>query len=680
VTAELGHAALIIALCFSVVQALVPMVGSFAGYRSWMRLGHSMALGQLAFVAVSFACLAAAFLQDDFSLQYVANNSNTQLPTHFKFSAVWGAHEGSLLLWALILAGWSAAVALLSRHLPLVLSARVLSILGAISVGFALFLLLTSNPFARILPFSPNEGGDLNPLLQDFGLIVHPPMLYMGYVGFSVPFAFAVAALIGGQFDSAWARWSRPWINSAWVFLTIGITLGSWWAYYELGWGGWWFWDPVENASFMPWLVGTALVHSISATEKRGVFRSWTLLLAILAFSLSLLGTFMVRSGVLTSVHAFASDPERGVFILAFLGIVVGSSLLLFALKGPSMQNQHNGVGMVTPEVASFGGLSREMMLLLNNILLVSSMAMILIGTLYPLIADVLGLGKISVGPPYFDFFFVPLTLGLMAAMGLAVFSRWKKTDRKLLQQQGAKPLLVSFIAALILPLFFIETLFSSSIDQFLASYSVTAAITLFFSLWVVLMSLRDLRQKLSRNRFPMNFKGLAASYWGMQCAHIGLAVCAIGVGLSSAYDVQKDVRMVPGDRLAVSGYEFSFDRLDSVQGPNYVASRAQISAYKNERLVAVLHPEKRNYSVRNQVMTEAALDPGLTRDLYVSLGEPLKGDAWAIRLHVKPFVRWIWLGGLMISLGGLLSVLDKRYRRRRQARQLQAESEVLTS
>jgi cytochrome c-type biogenesis protein CcmF len=663
VTAELGHAALIIALCLCVVQAIVPMVGSFAGYRSWMRLGHSLALGQLVFVAISFACLATAFLQDDFSLQYVANNSNTLLPIHFKFSAVWGAHEGSLLLWALILAGWSAAVALFSRHLPLVLSARVLSILGAISVGFALFLLLTSNPFARILPFSPTEGGDLNPLLQDFGLIVHPPMLYMGYVGFSVPFAFAVAALIGGQFDSAWARWSRPWINSAWVFLTIGITLGSWWAYYELGWGGWWFWDPVENASFMPWLVGTALVHSISATEKRGVFRSWTLLLSILAFSLSLLGTFMVRSGVLTSVHAFASDPERGVFILAFLGIVVGSSLLLFALRGPSMQNQ-NG----TVEVASFGGLSREMMLLLNNILLVSAMAMILIGTLYPLIADVLEIGKISVGPPYFDFFFVPLTLGLMAAMGLAVFSRWKKTDAALLRQKGAVPLLISLAGGLILPLFLAETLSW-------ADYSIVAVITLFISLWVVTMTLDDLRQKLTRTNISSpaasakgliaSAKGLAASYWGMLCAHIGVAVCAIGVGLSSVYDVQKDVRMVPGDSVSVSGYSFRFDSLDAVQGPNFVASRAQISAYKNDRLVAVLHPEKRNYSARNQVMTEAALDPGLTRDLYVSLGEPLKGDAWAIRLHVKPFVRCIWLGGLMISLGGLLSVLDKRYRRR---------------
>jgi cytochrome c-type biogenesis protein CcmF len=664
--AEYGHMALIVALCFSVAQAVVPMVGSFVGYRTWMRLGHSLALGQLVFVAISFACLTAAFLQDDFSLQYVANNSNTLLPTQFKVSAVWGAHEGSLLLWALILALWSAAAALFSSHLPLVLSSRVLSILGAISVGFGLFILLTSNPFARILPFSPTEGGDLNPLLQDFGLIVHPPMLYMGYVGFSVAFAFAVAALIGGQFDSAWARWARPWINSAWVFLTIGITLGSWWAYYELGWGGWWFWDPVENASLMPWLVGTALVHSISVTEKRGAFRSWTLLLAILAFSLSLLGTFLVRSGVLTSVHAFANDPERGVFILAFLGLVVGSSLLLFALRGPVVQRQQGDT-----EVVSYSGLSREMMLLLNNVLLVSAMAMILIGTLYPLIADVLGLGKISVGPPYFNFFFVPMTLGLMVAMGFAVFSRWKKTDVQMLRQKGMVPFLISLSAALILPLFLAESITWES-------YSMTAVITLGAVFWVVTMSLEDLWQKLDRGSSKAgslvanasrlkNITKLPGSYWGMQCAHIGIAVCALGVGLSSVYDVQKDVRMVPGDRVAVAGYEFTFDSLDFVQGPNYGASRGQISAYKNDRLVAVLHPEKRKYEARNQVMTEAALDAGLTRDLYVSLGEPLKGDAWAIRVHVKPFVRCIWLGGLMIGLGGLLSILDKRYRRRRQ-------------
>ena len=657
--AEYGHVALIVALCLSIAQAIVPMVGSFAGYRTWMRLGHSLAIGQLVFVAISFACLTTAFLQDDFSLQYVANNSNTLLPTQFKVSAVWGAHEGSLLLWALILAVWSAAVALFSSHLPLVLSSRVLSILGAISVGFGLFILLTSNPFARILPFSPTEGGDLNPLLQDFGLIVHPPMLYMGYVGFSVAFAFAVAALIGGQFDSAWARWARPWINSAWVFLTIGITLGSWWAYYELGWGGWWFWDPVENASLMPWLVGTALVHSISVTEKRGAFRSWTLLLAILAFSLSLLGTFLVRSGVLTSVHAFANDPERGIFILAFLGLVVGSSLLLFALRGPVVQRQQGDT-----EVVSYSGLSREMMLLLNNVLLVSAMAMILIGTLYPLIADVLDLGKISVGPPYFNFFFVPMTLGLMVAMGFAVFSRWKKTDANMLLQKGMVPFLISLSAALILPLFLAE-----SISW--ATYSITAVITLGASFWVVTMSLEDLWQKLDRGSSTAssrlkNLTKLPGSYWGMQVAHIGIAVCALGVGLSSVYDVQKDVRMVPGDRVEAAGYEFTFDSLDFVQGPNYGASRGQISAYKNDRLVAVLHPEKRKYEARNQVMTEAALDAGLTRDLYVSLGEPLKGDAWAIRLHVKPFVRCIWLGGLMIGLGGLLSVMDKRYRRRR--------------
>ena len=664
--AEYGHVALIIALCLSVAQAIVPMAGSFAGYRTWMRLGHSLALGQLVFVAISFACLTAAFLQDDFSLQYVANNSNTLLPTEFKISAVWGAHEGSLLLWALILAVWSAAVALFSGHLPLVLSSRVLSILGAISVGFGLFILLTSNPFARILPFSPTEGGDLNPLLQDFGLIVHPPMLYMGYVGFSVAFAFAVAALIGGQFDSAWARWARPWINSAWVFLTIGITLGSWWAYYELGWGGWWFWDPVENASLMPWLVGTALVHSISVTEKRGAFRSWTLLLAILAFSLSLLGTFLVRSGVLTSVHAFANDPERGIFILAFLGLVVGSSLLLFALRGPVVQRQQGDV-----EVVSYSGLSREMMLLLNNVLLVSAMAMILIGTLYPLIADVLELGKISVGPPYFNFFFVPMTLGLMVAMGFAVFSRWKKTDALMLRQKGMVPFLISLGAALILPLFLAETISWESMSW--EAYSITAAITLGASFWVVTMSIEDLWQKLDRGSSKRgsrlkNLTKLPGSYWGMQVAHIGIAVCALGVGLSSVYDVQKDVRMVPGDRVEVAGYEFTFDSLDFVQGPNFGASRGQISAYKNDRLVAVLYPEKRKYEARNQVMTEAALDAGLTRDLYVSLGEPLKGDAWAIRLHVKPFVRCIWLGGLMIGLGGLLSVMDKRYRRRRQS------------
>ena len=644
-TPELGHVALIIALCFALAQAAVPMVGSFSGHNSWMRLGHSLALGQFVFIALSFACLANAFLQDDFSVAYVANNSNTLLPDRFKFSAVWGAHEGSLLLWVLMLAGWSAAVALYSRELPAQLVARVLSILGFVAIGFIVFLLLTSNPFDRLLPVSPVEGRDLNPLLQDFGLIVHPPMLYMGYVGFAVPFAFAIAALIGSQFDSAWARWARPWINVAWAFLTIGIGLGSWWAYYELGWGGWWFWDPVENASFMPWLVGTALVHSISATEKRGVFRSWTLLLAIFAFSLSLLGAFLVRSGILTSVHAFASDPERGAFILGFITLVIGGSLTLFALRGPAIQ-----------KVAGYGAWSREMMLLLNNILLVSSMAMILVGTLYPLLADVLNLGKISVGPPYFNFFFVPLMSGLDIAVGFAAFTRWKKTDPGLLRNRAVAPALISLVLALVLPLFL-----ASEISW--SSYSLGAVFTLLIGLWVITMTARDLVDKTAGKWARL--RRLSGSYWGMVVAHVGLAVCVLGVGLSSVYSMQRDVRMEPGDRIQVAGYEFEFVAVTQVQGPNYIAYRGEINVEQQGSRVATMLPEKRNYRAGGQIMTEAAIDAALHRDLYVSLGEPLAGQAWAVRLYVKPFVRCIWLGALMIALGGLLAAGDKRYRRR---------------
>jgi len=644
-TPELGHVALIIALCFALAQAAVPMVGSFSGHNSWMRLGHSLALGQFVFIALSFACLANAFLQDDFSVAYVANNSNTLLPDRFKFSAVWGAHEGSLLLWVLMLAGWSAAVALYSRELPAQLVARVLSILGFVAIGFIVFLLLTSNPFDRLLPVSPVEGRDLNPLLQDFGLIVHPPMLYMGYVGFAVPFAFAIAALIGSQFDSAWARWARPWINVAWAFLTIGIGLGSWWAYYELGWGGWWFWDPVENASFMPWLVGTALVHSISATEKRGVFRSWTLLLAIFAFSLSLLGAFLVRSGILTSVHAFASDPERGAFILGFITLVIGGSLTLFALRGPAIQ-----------KVAGYGAWSREMMLLLNNILLVSSMAMILVGILYPLLADVLNLGKISVGPPYFNFFFVPLMSGLAIAVGFAAFTRWKKTDPGLLRNRAVAPALISLVLALVLPLFL-----ASEISW--SSYSLGAVFTLLIGLWVITMTARDLVDKTAGKWARL--RRLSGSYWGMVVAHVGLAVCVLGVGLSSVYSMQRDVRMEPGDRIQVAGYEFEFVAVTQVQGPNYIAYRGEINVEQQGSRVATMLPEKRNYRAGGQIMTEAAIDAALHRDLYVSLGEPLAGQAWAVRLYVKPFVRCIWLGALMIALGGLLAAGDKRYRRR---------------
>jgi len=641
VIAELGHAALIIALGLALIQAIVPMVGSFSGHSSWMRLGYSMSLGQLVFVALSFVCLAMAFLADDFTLSYVAKNSNSELPYYYKISALWGAHEGSLLLWALILATWSAAVALFSRTLPLLLGARVLSILGAISVGFTLFLLLTSNPFERLLPMSPAQGTDLNPLLQDFGLIVHPPTLYMGYVGFAVPFAFAIAALIGGQFDSAWARWVRPWVNLAWVFLTLGITLGSWWAYYELGWGGWWFWDPVENASLMPWLAGTALMHSVSATEKRGVFRSWTLLLAIFAFSLSLLGTFLVRSGVLTSVHAFAADPERGVFMLAFLALVVGGSLMLFALRGPAMR-----------KVADYSGWSRELMLLVNNVLLISAMTMILVGTLYPLIADVLEIGKISVGPPYFNFFFVPLMIGLAVAVGIAAFTRWKSTEARLLRDKTKLPLLVSLLCALILPLFLG------------ADYSPSAAITLFAVFWLLATIGVDLKDKLGGNLGRIT--KLSRSYLGMQLAHSGLAICMLGVGLSIAYDESRELRMEPGQSAMVANYQFQFVGIDKIAGPNFTADRGQIRLLKQGQLITSLYPEKRHYNSGGQMMTEAAIDPSLTRDIYVSLGEPLANGAWAVSLQVKPFVRCIWLGGLMVALGGLLAAIDRRYRRRK--------------
>ena len=639
---EFGHLALILSLGMACILAVIPMIGSFYGKLQWMQMGRSVAIGHFVFIAIAFAVLVDAFVNDDFTVKYVASHSNSLLPYYYKISAVWGGHEGSMLLWALILSAWTAVVAILSHNLPLVLSSRVLSILGIVSVGFALFLLLTSNPFERSYPFPPGEGNDLNPLLQDIGLILHPPLLYMGYVGFAVPFAFAVAALIGGQFDRAWARWTRPWTNTAWAFLTLGIMLGSWWAYYELGWGGWWFWDPVENASFMPWLAGTALVHSFSATEKRGVFLSWTLLLAIFAFSLSLLGTFLVRSGVLTSVHAFASDPTRGVFILAFLGVVVGGSLLLFAIRGPVIRN-----------AAQYTGWSREMLLLVNNILLVSAMGMILIGTLYPLIADVLDWGKISVGPPYFNFFFVPLMVVLLLCLGLALLTRWKNTPARLLVEKAFPVVLVSLAVGSIMPVLFNEY------------YTVSAMLVWSLSCWVVFMSLQDLWKRLvSGRRERISLRRLPGSYWGMLTAHTGLAICALGVGLSEIYSVQHDLRVVAGDSFSVSGYRFAFEGVEVKQGQNYQASQGTIKVYKDGALISTLLPEKRQYFASGQVMTEADIDPGITRDIYVALGEPLSHEAWAVRLYVKPFVRCIWLGGLLIAFGGFVAAADKRYRK----------------
>ncbi|EME00808.1 heme lyase CcmF/NrfE family subunit [Pseudomonas stutzeri] len=636
---ELGHLAMILALCLAVVQATLPLIGAWRGDRQWMGLAQPAAWGQFAFLGFSFACLTYAFMVDDFSVAYVAHNSNSALPWYYKFSAVWGAHEGSLLLWAFILAGWTFAVAIFSRQLPEDMLARVLGVMGLISIGFLLFLIVTSNPFERLLPQVPMDGRDLNPLLQDFGLIVHPPMLYMGYVGFSVAFAFAIAALLGGRLDAAWARWSRPWTLVAWAFLGLGIALGSWWAYYELGWGGWWFWDPVENASFMPWLVGTALIHSLAVTEKRGVFKSWTVLLAIAAFSLSLLGTFLVRSGVLTSVHAFATDPERGVFILVFLLMVVGGSLTLFAMRAPVVKSQ-----------VGFGLWSRETLLLVNNLLLVVATAMILLGTLYPLLLDALSGAKLSVGPPYFNAMFVPLIGALMVTLGVGILVRWKDTPLKWLLGMLTPVLITSVVLGGLGSLLF------GDFNWAVLAVSLLAA-------WVVIAGIRDLLDKTRHKGLLKGMRSLAPSYWGMHLAHLGLAVCAIGVVLTSHQSAERDLRLAPGESLSLGGYEFVFEGAVHHEGPNFTSDKATIRVLDGNKQIATLHPEKRLYTVQQMPMTEAGIDAGFTRDLYVALGEPLGDGAWAVRVHIKPFVRWIWLGALMMGLGGVLAASDRRYR-----------------
>ncbi|MFC3609566.1 heme lyase CcmF/NrfE family subunit [Stutzerimonas tarimensis] len=637
---ELGHLAMILALCLAVVQGTLPLVGAWRGDRQWMGLAQPAAWGQFAFLIISFACLTYAFMVDDFSVAYVANNSNSALPWYYKFSAVWGAHEGSLLLWAMILAGWTFAVAVLSRQLPEEMLARVLGIMGLISIGFLLFLIVTSNPFERLLPQPPADGRDLNPLLQDFGLIVHPPMLYMGYVGFSVAFSFAIAALLGGRLDAAWARWSRPWTLVAWAFLGIGIALGSWWAYYELGWGGWWFWDPVENASFMPWLVGTALIHSLAVTEKRGVFKAWTVLLAIAAFSLSLLGTFLVRSGVLTSVHAFATDPERGVFILAFLLLVVGGSLALFALRAPMVKSQ-----------VSFALWSRETLLLVNNLILVVATATILLGTLYPLLLDALTGAKLSVGPPYFNALFNPLMALLMATLGVGVLVRWKDTPVKWLKSMLTPVLIASAVLAGVASMLFGDF-----------NWAILAVCLL--AAWVTLAGVRDLLDKTRHKGLWRGIRSLSPSYWGMHMAHLGLAVCALGVVLTSHLSVERDLRMSPGDSLELGGYHFFFEGTHHFEGPNYISDKGTVRVLNaNGREITVLHPEKRLYVVQQMPMTEAGIHAGFTRDLYVALGEPLEDGDWAVRVHIKAFVRWIWLGSLMMGLGGFMAAADRRYR-----------------
>lgn len=637
---ELGLMALILAFCMAALQSVIPLIGSYTGKLRWMAMGRTLAFGQFAFVLFSFVCLIYAFVSDDFSVAYVATNSNTILPLQYKITATWGGHEGSLLLWILVLSGWTQAVAIRSYRLPHELSARVLAVLGMISVGFLLFILFTSNPFVRILPFPPLNGNDLNPLLQDFGMIVHPPMLYMGYVGFAVAFAFAIAALLEGKLDSAWARWARPWTTVAWCFLTLGISLGSWWAYYELGWGGWWFWDPVENASVMPWLVGTALMHSLAVTEKRGLFKSWTLLLAILTFSLSLFGTFLVRSGVLTSVHAFASDPERGLFILIYLVTVVGASLTLFAFRAPVVRSK-----------VSFSLLSRETFLLLNNILLTIAAATVLLGTIFPLMLDALGMGIISVGPPYFNALFVPLSMLLAFCLGIGVLLNWKKGSHLWLWQQTRWILMTSVIGGFAFSLFYGE------------QFVISEALAIGLVLWIVLALTKDLRNKTRHQGLFAGMKKLKASYYGMQLAHLGLAVTFIGVAMSAGYSIEKDVRMEPGDKIVLGDYVFRFDRIERRQGPNYISDFATMTVFKDQKQVTKMYPEKRLYQVQNMPLTEAAIEGRLSRDLYVALGEDLGDGSWAVRLHVKPFVRFIWLGSIFMALGGGLAIADRRYR-----------------
>ncbi|MDA7737680.1 heme lyase CcmF/NrfE family subunit [Porticoccus sp.] len=639
--AEFGHFSLIIALFLALMQTVIPQIGASIKNQLWMSCARPLVLAQSLFILLSFICLVFLFINDDFSVRYVAENSNTLLPDRYKISAVWGAHEGSLLLWVLILAFWSLAVSMFSSKLPIQLVARVLAVLGFISVGFYLFMLFTSNPFDRSLPYFLTEGADLNPLLQDVGLIFHPPILYMGYVGLSVAFAFSVATLLNGSIDSAWARWVKPWTLIAWMFLTLGISLGSWWAYYELGWGGWWFWDPVENASLMPWLVCTALIHSLSVTEKRGAFASWTLLLAIMAFSLSLLGTFLVRSGVLTSVHAFATDPTRGIFILIFLIVVIGGSLLLFAFRGPTKKSS-----------SKFSSLSKELFILANNLILIIITAVILLGTLYPLIADVLGWGKISVGPPYFNLFFVPLTLLLGLLMPVASILRWKKTPRLNILKYFNGPLILSVIIGGSFPLMY-------------ESYEPIAVVSIFISSWIILITLRDIGHKSSTKVSILDgLKRIKISYWGMVTAHIGVAICIIGVGLTSAYSIQRDVRMLPGETISLANYQFEFVTIEPYEGPNYIADQATVLVTKKNSTIALLKPQKRRYFSSGQTMTEASIDSSIFRDLYIALGEPLQGDAWAIRIYIKPFVMWIWIGALFIAMGAVLASLDGRFKK----------------
>ena len=637
---ELGHFALILALPVAAVLGILSLAGGQNGRADWMALARPGAQVLWLLTGFSFLCLTYAFYTNDFSVLYVSQHSNTQLPAIYRIAAVWGGHEGSLLLWLLMLCSWMMAVSIFSRQLPDVMVSRVLGVLGLIAVGFLLFMLITSNPFLRLSDI-PADGRDLNPLLQDPGLVFHPPMLYMGYVGLAIPFAFSIAALLNGRLDAAWARWTRPWATAAWICLTIGIALGSWWAYYELGWGGWWFWDPVENASFLPWLVSTALIHSLAVTEKRGLFRSWTIMLSLIAFSLSLLGTFLVRSGVLTSVHAFATDPKRGVFILLFLTVVVGGSLALFAARSGKVRSG-----------GSFSLVSRETFLLVNNVLLTTAAAAVLLGTLYPLIIDALNLGKLSVGPPYFNAVFAPIMTPVLLFMVIGSYARWKSDS-------------VADLTQKLRPIAIVSVLLGCTAPLLAGAWSALVAMGLTLSIWIVLASAVQIYRQL---KDTVNWKSTPISYWGMHMAHIGIAVCVVGITMVKGYETEKDVRMTVGDTVEVGGYTFRLTGINQVPGPNYNADRGNVELIKGDRVLRVLHPEKRTYFSSTMPMTEAAIDSGPTRDVYVSLGERLEGEgkpAWAMRVYHKPFITWIWLGCFLMAIGGGMAVMDKRYRKK---------------
>ena len=634
---EIGHFALILALALAICQGVLPLIGAHRNNAALMSVARSATFGQFFFVAISFVCLTVAFVNSDFSVLYVANHSQLALPTLYKVSAVWSAHEGSLLLWLLLLAGWTAAVAKFSAGVPERLIARVIGVLGLLSVGFLLFALLTSNPFERLIP-AAMDGADLNPLLQDPGLAIHPPLLYVGYVGFSVAFAFAIAAMIGGDLDQNWARYTRPWTVVAWAFLTMGIALGSWWAYYELGWGGWWFWDPVENASFMPWLIGTALIHSLAVTERRGLFTSWTLLLAISAFSLSLLGTFLVRSGIIVSVHAFATDPTRGFFILGFLAIVVLGALALYAWRAPSLDS-----------TAGFSPLSRETFLLLNNVLLVVAATLVLMGTLAPLIVEMLNGGKISIGPPWFEVAFLIPMVPLVFLLGVGMHTAWRKQNAGPWMKLLKIPAIAALLIGVILPL------------MFYGRVSLMLIVGCFAAAWIVITSLIQPYRSWRRKD---GSAAISRSALGMSVAHLGMGLFVIGVTIVSAFGVESDRAMRVGETLEVAAMEFELREVRQVQGPNYTAIEGVVEIRGDGEFVATVRPQKRQYMVQKSWMTEAGIHSTWNKDLFVALGDQLGDGVWSVRIQYKPMIDFIWLGAFVMAMGGFIAVTDRRRRR----------------